>query len=95
MVQPVLLLVIPRPQPPRKLAVRLLQVFNRCNTPRVIRSNSRASEPLAEDGVAGSQTVRIVGVGENASLDLVETGCKFGGGRIREAWRGGSHLEKI
>lgn len=71
MPQPGLLGLIPHlPLHARQLLVGSPEVFEGERAARVVGRYGGAAKPLAEDGVAGAEALGVVGLGEDAGLDL-------------------------
>jgi len=93
MLQPILLVIIPRLQ----ARIRSNQVFICSHAPGVVCNDGGAFEALAQDFVAGAQAGRVEGGGENGALfleEIEEAGAgdgHCGGRRGRDETRGGRY----
>lgn len=70
MLNPILLLLIPRFHILIKMPIRLSQIFNSRDSSRVIGCHRRAAQALAEDLVAGAQAKGVEGLREESGLEL-------------------------
>ena len=70
MLQSILLFIIPRFRLLIEMFICFSQIFDRSNTARIVSGDRWTAEALTEDAVAGAEAEGVVGLGEDAALDL-------------------------